>query len=312
MTELVAMSRVAAAFDLGTPIAVASVARGAMGRISRLRTSTGEFAVKELFWETDEETVRRGVELRDAAVRAGLLAPRPVATIDGHYLHGMVRVFDWVAGAPVGPDHVERASWTGHALGTIHSLRMTGGEPDPWNVTCPTDDRWADLVERGAGQPWQVLLRDALPQLRTLATLVAPVEADRLVLSHGDIQPANTLVSDAGIFLLDWDNTGPCDPGRELGSLLHTWHVRDEIVDATSIGASMAAYRATGGHGVVSDIRSFASLAAAHLNYIYGQASLTLDSDDASMRDHAATEACAALADPPSLQCFEQIVKAAA
>lgn len=305
------MNNVATVFALGDLIDVTPVARGAMGRVSRITTSTGVYAVKELFWPTEEVAVRREVALCEAAVRAGLLAPRCLATTDGRYLHDAVRVFDWVSGRAVTADERGRAEWAGHALGTIHALRMTGADPDSWSSTSPTPERWSELLDRGTDQPWASPLRAALPQLRDLAGLVLPADPARLVLSHGDIQPANVLVNDTGFHLLDWENAGPLDPNRELASLLHTWSARDGVVDVHAVAETMAAYRAAGGHGVVRDLSAFAGLVAAYLNYIAEQASVSIDHDEPEMRAHATAEACAFLADPPSLQCFEQILKAA-
>src|SRR4051812_30098060 len=78
---------VAAAYGLGTPVAAATVAaRGELGRIWRLETIRGSWAVKELLRfdaETVEQAARADVVFQEAAIRAGIPMPRPVLAKSG-------------------------------------------------------------------------------------------------------------------------------------------------------------------------------------------------------------------------------------
>src|SRR5690242_17821976 len=104
---------VADAYGLGTPVAAATVAaRGELGRIWRLETIRGTWAVKELLRfdaETVEEAARADVAFQEAAIRAGIPMPRPVLAESGDVTTRFddrdggtrrVRVYTWVDLAP--------------------------------------------------------------------------------------------------------------------------------------------------------------------------------------------------------------------
>ena len=81
-------------FGLGVPTEPLSyVARGELGRVSRLATTAGVWAVKEieLFVPTVDEA-DANVELQESMLDAGVNLPRPRRTLDGHGLFGNVRV----------------------------------------------------------------------------------------------------------------------------------------------------------------------------------------------------------------------------
>jgi hypothetical protein len=74
-------------FGLGTPVGVpAEAARGAMGRIFRVETSTGAWAVKELFEHgraASQQQLEEQASFVDAAAGAGVGAPRIVRSAGG-------------------------------------------------------------------------------------------------------------------------------------------------------------------------------------------------------------------------------------
>ena len=90
-------------FGLGEPKGPPSyVARGELGRVSRLATAAGVWAVKEieLFVPTLDEA-DANVELQESMLDAGVNLPRPRRTYDGHGLFGNVRVYEWLDMTPV-------------------------------------------------------------------------------------------------------------------------------------------------------------------------------------------------------------------
>jgi hypothetical protein len=58
--------------------AIISVSRGAMGQIWRLDLGADRFAVKELFWDADEESARNEAELTAYLEAAGIRLPASV------------------------------------------------------------------------------------------------------------------------------------------------------------------------------------------------------------------------------------------
>jgi hypothetical protein len=97
------VAAVCEAFALGVPAGPPLyVARGELGRVSRLTTTTGAWPIKEI--ELCVPTVDEAdtnVELQQLMVDAGVHLPRPRLTVDGHGLFGNVRVYEWLDITPV-------------------------------------------------------------------------------------------------------------------------------------------------------------------------------------------------------------------
>src|SRR5712691_5041901 len=62
------------------------VARGAMGQIWRLARGAERYALKELLWGADEESVRREAALTAEFAAAGVRLPGSVPARDGRFL----------------------------------------------------------------------------------------------------------------------------------------------------------------------------------------------------------------------------------
>ncbi len=70
---------IADAYDLGRPLGPAvAAARGELGRIWRLETLTGTWAVKEIFSPDTEADAAADVAFQEAALAAGVPMPRPI------------------------------------------------------------------------------------------------------------------------------------------------------------------------------------------------------------------------------------------
>jgi aminoglycoside phosphotransferase (APT) family kinase protein len=270
----------------GAGAAVVPVGRGAMGRLWKLTTTAGTFAVKEALWDEGWTDVRTEVGLRDAAVVAGVLSPAAMPTASGdHVLRSTgsrLRLYEWVVGATLSGtgDRRAAASWLGATLGRLHALRVRpGAPPDPWYETVPSTEAWRSVLRsaRTAGQSWHRDLVAHAASIRALAASVTPSEPASLVLCHLDVQAANVLRSADGAYvLLDWDDVGAGAPDRELASVLVRWFVAGGDVDGGAVAATLASYRQHGGTAVLGP-GSFAMQASTALKYVHAQASVALD-----------------------------------
>lgn len=219
------------AFGLGgAPRSVTPVAGAWSHRLYRLETAGQVYAVKQLLNPWDEPGWRDwlveawGFELH--AYQAGISMPRPVAAIDGGCVADVetadgsglvpVRVHEWVDGRPCpsGPVGEAVAQRVGADLGRMHGLDYAPGRRDVFpQPTRSSVDGWPVLVER---------LRERDPDLAAAARAVEPwvaragdmfdaTETDnrRQVMSHGDVDQKNLLLTDAGPVLCDWDVAAP-------------------------------------------------------------------------------------------------------
>jgi Ser/Thr protein kinase RdoA (MazF antagonist) len=329
--------------SFGLPYAsgrLVSAARGSMGQIWRLELSEpahagvddGRLMIKQFFWGASDDAecaARTEAELCRAAAADGLTVSSGHPTPDGRYLlrlpdqlgGAVVRAYDWVEGRDLTRSDVGRADYLGTTLGTLHRLRLPATtEPDPYFTTPPNKDNWDELVEitkvaHARIPDLAAALSDRIGRLRSLSALVDTDPQTDLITSHRDVKPGNVLFDPRTNVktLVDWDETGPISPARELAAQLWVWHVNDEILDRQGIRDTMSAYRAAGGYADLDDLAVFSLRLANDLNYVHGQVLASL-ADDISqdMRQYAIGEARRFLGSLPTQEILEDILAVAA
>jgi Ser/Thr protein kinase RdoA (MazF antagonist) len=307
-----------------------AVSRGAAGRIWRLDLAAGRYAVKELFTEPDEQpdeqSVRREVAVTEHLEAAGIRLPRSLPGPGGRFLVPLgqdagiawLRLYQWIDGVPPDLTDPGLAAQIGDLLGRLHVHAPPPlGTADPWYETTPDPATWDQLAHaaRAQGAGWGHALVARANLLRELAALVTPADNDRLVTCHQDLHPDNVLATDSGDLVpLDWDDTGPACPDRELAGLLMFWHVNEDgQSDDAAVQRTLAAYHAAGGPGHVRDEQSFGMYLAARLNFLHGQATVALDpSTTPEHRRYACTEISDTLARLPALPLMSHLIRLAA
>src|SRR6478736_1824614 len=144
-------------FGLGVAAGPLSyVARGELGRVSRLATSAGVWAIKEidLFVPTVDEA-DANVELQELMIDAGLRLPCPRRTVDGHGVFGNVRVYEWLDMSPLARNDVDTDELVAESLARMHvHAPITDGSPDPWYYESLNRQQWQVLLDAGAGSWW--------------------------------------------------------------------------------------------------------------------------------------------------------------
>ncbi len=281
-------------FSWGPATSMVVAGDGAMGRIWRLDTASGRYAVKELYWahepSSNEAVVARQVSFCERARAAGISAPENLPAASGRYLidlpedcgGSLVRAYEWIDGRAITSADSGAAAWAGHTLGILDRIQAPPGDQplDPWFYRVPTAEEWAALVERclHAGQVWADDLCRAIPAMLELSQYVEHPDPKTLVVTHTDFQRQNVLLEPGGRFvLLDWDDAGPMTPNWSLAGALDSWHVRGTEVDADGIQEMMRAYRAAGGQAQLTDLTDFAGSIGGYVNYVYSQAGLSLE-----------------------------------
>jgi hypothetical protein len=303
------------------------VSRGAMGRVWCLDVGAERYAVKELFWESDEESVRTEVAFTAHLESAGIRLPGSLPGRGGRFLQelapgqggGWLRLYRWIDGVPVDLAGPGLAAAIGDLAGRLHALaRPARGAVDPWYDTVPAPATWDQLADaaRGQGAGWAEAMAGQAGLLCDLADLVTPMAGDRLVTCHRDLHPGNVLAEASGeLAVLDWDEAGPACPGRELAGLLMFWHGQDDGTadDDAAVRRTLAAYRAGGGPGQLRDEQSFGMYIACRLNFLQAQASVALDPGAAPEdRAYASSEVSDTLARLPAPSLISHLTSLAA
>ncbi|WP_170223646.1 phosphotransferase enzyme family protein [Nonomuraea turkmeniaca] len=268
-----AMRAVARAYGLGEPIGpVVYAARGELGRIWRLETVRGPWAVKELLVPAEERAAREDAEFQLAAGKAGVRLPRPVVTAEGDVLfEGRWRVYEWV-------DLVAGEVVTGAELGTVTAgLHQVGHPPSgpvvPWFAGPVGRAGWEELA--AAGGEWAPALERALPDLVALDALVA-APGSLITTCHRDVNVENVCrAADGGVIVLDWENCGPARPAWELAGILVDLPLEDAV-------AAYRAYRDAGGPATVAEPADFSMAIATqgHLLEFYARRALSAEESE--------------------------------
>ena len=274
---------IADAFGLGRAAGPAvAAARGELGRIWRLESTTGTWAVKEIFEPDSEAKAQADVAFQEAALTAGVPMPRPIrradrtilAVVDAADRRATVRVYTWVDIA----QPVRRASATAAAaiLGRLHSLAILDDRPmDHWFTDPVHADRWRGILaatER-ADAPWAPTLARLVSELIPGEPLIAAGRHEPRVTCHLDFNPENVLADVRGdAVVVDWENSGPAAVEQELASVLAEF-----VPYPAAVPAFLHAYEAAGGPARLCDGSSFAMCLAFQSELVAWYAERALD-----------------------------------
>jgi hypothetical protein len=320
MTDDIA-GEVAAAFGLGAPTGDAeTVARGAMGEVSRLVTELGTWAVKRLFEWANTSNADTDVVLQEAARKAGVRLPAPVHSANGKVIESIqgdsYRVYEWIdiPGLPAAPASPDVAREIGRTLGIIHSLRVAADGPvTPWLTAYPPAERWDQVVAAAeAAKPeWSRLLSDALPAIRGLESVASCATQDDPILCHNDFGPGNIAVGpDSDIIVLDWEHAGAQDARQELGYVLAGWCIAGDGVSTDAARELFAGYASTTSVPPPLDVGMFAGVACANLNFTVGQAFSSLFATDDGQKRFANANVTNLLRHPLTVEALQAILDA--
>ena len=208
---------------------------GLLHKMYRVVTVQGAYAVKIL----NEEIMSRPEALQNTInsekIAAALQGQLPVVAameIDGKQIHKLdgkyYMVFPWMEGKSVFPPEigVEHCEAMGHVLGKIHSavISVEGVEPETEETELYT---WDSFVQSGTGEElWFRRLKEALPDIKEwnqAACDVREVLAEKVVISHRDLDPKNVMWNDTQPLIIDWEAAGYVNPYQELLEVLNYW-----------------------------------------------------------------------------------------
>lgn len=218
-------TEVSHAFGLGHAATLEGpMARGQLGQIWRLTTTSGSFAVKEWFAPPDLKSVNHNAELSESVRAAGVFTPAVIRTSNGSVTADAagvrVRVFEWIDLGPADRD-VDPAA-VGQLVARLHcSAPVSTDDPDDWFSRGVGADHWHRLLDqaRVAGAPFVTALDALVDDLIAVEQVIEPPEHTRVC--HRDLWADNVLgAADGRLCVIDFENLGPADPSHELAMVL--------------------------------------------------------------------------------------------
>ena len=225
------MESIGKAFGLGPVVGSLVPVQHTSFETWRLRAGSADFLVKRLWGLEDPPwwtSIERGMALESAALSQGLPIARPVEPVEPVFGYaarvddfGTVRLYDWIDHRKL-TDADDVAPWLGRVAAALHGLMpLTGEQPEWrwWGVF--SRDRWEEWASlgRSQGKAWADALRRQVGFFDDLGQSIraAFVAADDQVLSHGDLEPYNVLVSSDGPVLIDWESVACESATLEIG-----------------------------------------------------------------------------------------------
>jgi aminoglycoside phosphotransferase (APT) family kinase protein len=249
--------------NLGTIIdAPSSVSGGLLHKMWYMKTTAGEYAVKELNpvimakidacknYEMSEKVARIFYEHRIPAVISITNNGHSLIEIEGNFFI----VYPWIEGEIVPADAINKiyAQKIGGILAKIHSLNIN--VPEFNNVdNVHSDDYLRDLLNRVSRSNisfskelndignklllWNQEYRNAVPLL-----------SNEMTVSHGDLDQKNVLWTDDNPRIIDWEGVHKLNPTREIVSVALDWSgLQSSTIDLEVMGSILHAYKNAGG-----------------------------------------------------------------
>jgi Ser/Thr protein kinase RdoA (MazF antagonist) len=291
---------IARAYGVGAPVSeMIMVARGEQGRVWRVDTDMGAFAIKELIIRQTPADAAADVAYQEAVLAASaVLMPRPIRTVAGQVLvdvaRHQVRAYEWVDLLPMdkGLDPV----LIGATLAAIHQVHHAPARPlIGWYTEPVGAPRWAHLLDqaKAADAPFVEALDAEIAELLRLEALIEP--PTNLQCCHRDLWADNILSTPTGgLCVIDWENCGLADPAQELPMAM----IDFAFGDRRRVAELHLSYIEAGGSARISGYGSFAMVIAQFSHFWESAIAAYLSTSAADVKAHS-LDRIAELLNPP-------------
>jgi Ser/Thr protein kinase RdoA (MazF antagonist) len=288
------------AYDIGSPTTeMILVARGEQGRVWRLDTDSGAFAIKELIIRQTPADASADVAYQETVRAAGgVPMPRPIRRPDGDVIVDLdgyqLRAYEWVDVLPM--DKNLDPGVIGATIAAIHRVPHSPARPlIGWYTEPVGAPRWRQLLDesKAAAAPFADTLDSEISELLRLEALMEP--PINLQSCHRDLWADNMLpTATGGLCVIDWENCGLADPAQELPMAM----IDFGLLDQHRIAELYLSYREAGGPARISGFGSF-TMVIAQFGHFWESAILGYLSTDAVESKVHSLDRIAELLNPP-------------
>lgn len=291
--------RLAIAFGLGTVSGpMVHVEQQWAGQTWDLRTNDGRWVATALAEYVVPAHIETEAELIESAIAAGVLAPEPVRTTAGPFVHELDsvnwRLHRWIQLGPPSPQppHPAVAAEGGRILARIHRLDLEPPEPVvPWLTRRWDETHWRRLADaaRAAGRASADDFAGAIPGFLALDAVHDPRDPNpRAILSKAGHSPAAVRLAGAGrLVAVGWEHASAVPKDWDLGASLMAWsETVDNDYDPTAARAFLDGYRELA-DDIAITLPMFTSGVTAALNCTISRANIALNGEDPASRELA-------------------------
>lgn len=275
------------AFGLGHAHSLSGpLARGELGEIRRLETQWGAWAIKQSLEPGNHPELETSTAYHRQCWESGVPSPEPVRAVSGSLVTEVsgqfLRAYTWVDLED--PDAGVDPAAVGELLAMVHRVhREPAGSVHEWFEAPIGPQEWTRVLtaSRAVGAPYVDRLAELLPRIIEVESILVPMAAVQTC--HLDLWSDNVLRRpDGALCVIDFDNAGPADPGREVAMVVFEFGQGDN----DRRRALYDAYRAAGGPGRVTGRDSCAMTVAQlhHIGHRHLQMWLTAPDDTARER----------------------------
>jgi Ser/Thr protein kinase RdoA (MazF antagonist) len=301
---------IARAYGVGTPIRkMIMLGRGEQGRVWRLDTDTGVFAIKELVIRQLPADAVADVAYQEAVLATGAVQmPRPIRTVAGQVLVDVaghqVRAYEWVdlLATDTGLD----PTVVGATLAAIHQVRYAPARPlIGWYTEPVGAPRWTQLLDeaKAADAPFVEALDAEITELLRLEALIEP--PTNLQSCHRDLWADNILPTpDGGVCVIDWENCGLADPAQEPPMAMIDFAFGDQ----RRLTELYLSYVEAGGPGRVSGYGSFTMVIAQFGHFWESAITAYLSTSAAAIKAHSLDRIAEFLNPPLRIEHLEEML----
>jgi Ser/Thr protein kinase RdoA (MazF antagonist) len=199
-------------YGVGDPVdEMVLVARGEQGRVWRLDTHHGAFAIKELIIRQTPADAFADAAYQEVVRATGAVPmPRPIRTPDERVVVDLadyqLRAYEWVDVLTM--DRSFDPETVGATMAAIHRVQYAPARPlIGWYTEPVGASRWRQLLEesKAAAAPFADALDSEISELLRLETLLEPPTS--LQSCHRDLWADNMLPTPTGgVCVIDWEN----------------------------------------------------------------------------------------------------------
>jgi aminoglycoside phosphotransferase (APT) family kinase protein len=287
-------------YGIGPPIReMILVARGEQGRVWRLDTDYGAFAIKELIIRQTPADATADAAYQEVVRATGAVPmPRPIRTPDDRVVVDLadyqLRAYEWVDVLVM--DRSFDPATVGATMAAIHRVPYAPARPlIGWYTEPVGASRWRQLLEESktAAAPFVDALDSEISELLRLETLLEPPAS--LQSCHRDLWADNMLPTVAGgLCVIDWENCGLADPAQELPMAMIDFGLGDQ----RRIAELYLSYLDAGGPARISGFGSF-TMVIAQFGHFWESAIISYLATDASEERAHSLDRIAELLNPP-------------